>query len=88
METKKMYGLERLIELQEQTMADARRKCEQMQRDYDMGCEDCKSGSYDKWYRYNRADDGAAYDAGWVAQNHTTMNETVRFVNNSSGKNL
>lgn len=26
---------------------------------------DCESGHYDTWYRKNRKDHGAAYDAGW-----------------------
>lgn len=30
------------------------------------GMKDRLAGYYDKWYRYNRADDGAAYDAGCV----------------------
>ena len=28
------------------------------------GYSDRKAGYYDKWYRYNRADDGAEYDRG------------------------
>ena len=30
------------------------------------GYQDRLSGFYDKWYRYNRQDDGAAYDRGCV----------------------
>jgi len=30
------------------------------------GYKDRLAGYYDKWYRYNRADDGAAYDRGCV----------------------
>lgn len=30
------------------------------------GYLDRKAGYYDKWYRYNRADNGAAYDRGCV----------------------
>ena len=30
------------------------------------GYKDRLAGFYDKWYRYNRQDDGAAYDAGCV----------------------
>lgn len=44
------------------------------------GMEDCKLGIYDKWFRYNRPDDGAAYDKGWTAQNATTQNEEVKFL--------
>lgn len=36
------------------------------QRDEDRGYKDRLSGHYDKWYRYNRSDDGAAYDRGCV----------------------
>lgn len=36
--------------------------------DYAYGERDCKTGIYDKWYRQNRKDDGAAYTAGWQAQ--------------------
>ena len=32
--------------------------------DFIAGQKDRKSGYYDKWYRYNREDDGAAYDSG------------------------
>lgn len=34
--------------------------------DEQRGYNDRKAGFYDKWYRYNRADDGAAYDRGCV----------------------
>ena len=47
------------------------------------GMEDCKLGIYDKWFRHNRTDDGAAYDKGWVAQNATTQNEEVKFLEQS-----
>ena len=30
------------------------------------GYKDRLAGYYDKWYRYNRADNGAAYDRGCV----------------------
>jgi hypothetical protein len=33
--------------------------------DFNCGKRDKKGGYYDKWYRYNRKDDGAAYDAGF-----------------------
>ncbi len=41
---------------------------------------DCIAGIYDKFYRYNRTDDGQAYDEAWQAQNQITQNETVRFL--------
>lgn len=31
------------------------------------GERDRLAGYYDKWYRYNRSDEGAEYDAGCVA---------------------
>lgn len=34
--------------------------------DEDRGFRDRLAGYYDKWFRYNRADDGAAYDRGCV----------------------
>lgn len=36
----------------------------QLRHDYVKGMEDCKSGIYDKWFRYNRNDDGWSYDMG------------------------
>jgi len=37
-----------------------------MQADENCGYTDRLAGYYDKWYRYNRIDDGAAYDRGCV----------------------
>ena len=34
-------------------------------RDYKSGERDAEGGFYDKWFRYNRIDEGAAYDAGF-----------------------
>lgn len=33
--------------------------------DFKNGESDKKAGFYDKWYRYNRLDDGKAYDEGF-----------------------
>ena len=33
-------------------------------RDEERGFKDRMNGYYDKWYRYNRRDEGAAYDKG------------------------
>ena len=33
-----------------------------MKTDYEFGQRDAKVGVYDKWYRYNRRDDGRDYD--------------------------
>jgi len=35
-------------------------------QDFLKGKRERLAGFYDKWYRYNRTDDGAAYDAGCV----------------------
>ena len=37
------------------------------QRDERHGAKDAKAGYYDKWYRYNRNDEGEAYDKGFNA---------------------
>ena len=49
-------------------------------RDQEYARMDCIAGIYDKSYRYNRTDDGQAYDEAWQAQNQITQNETVRFL--------
>lgn len=41
-------------------------KAETAKKDEAAGYRDRKAGYYDKWYRYNRADNGAAYDKGCV----------------------
>ena len=38
-----------------------------LQKDFDAGFRDRCVGIYDKWYRYNRLDGGAAYDKGQKA---------------------
>ena len=40
---------------------------EAYRKDMEAGARDAKAGFYDKWYRHNRVDDGAAYEAGWMA---------------------
>jgi hypothetical protein len=49
-------------------------------RDQEHARMDCIDGIYDKFYRYNRTDDGQAYDKAWQAQNQITRNETVTFL--------
>ena len=39
---------------------------ERIEQDRKRGYEDRKAHYYDKWYRYNRPDDGKAYDEGCV----------------------
>lgn len=65
----------------ERILGDARVKCERAKRDYAKGKQDCKSGQYDKWFRYHRDDDGHAYDMGWMEQNKTEQVANVRFLN-------
>lgn len=48
--------------------------------DFQKGINDCKAGIYDKFYRYNRNDDGYLYDKGWQFQNLETQNESVVFI--------
>lgn len=58
----------------------AERRIEAERHNYERGKSDCKAGYYDKWYRYNTAQDGRAYDLGWTEQNAETQNETVQFI--------
>ena len=47
---------------------------EHYMRDYRHGYEDRQNHVYDKWYRYNRRDNGKAYDAGstaYVLEDHS-----------------
>jgi len=39
----------------------------QVKTDYQFGFENAKVGVYDKWYRYNRRDEGKEYDEGHAA---------------------
>ena len=51
--------------------------------DIEAGQRDGKTGVYDKWYRYNRADDGEAYDIGIaLAMKHGAEIEHFIEVNN------
>lgn len=49
-------------------------------RNYEAGKRDCQAGVYDRWYRYNTANDGMAYDLGWVEQNKSVQNGAVSFI--------
>lgn len=69
-----------LEHLKEEVLQKAEAEMQRIEKDFFAGENDCKSGIYDKWYRYNRKDDGSAYDAGWMEQNRKTQNETVRFI--------
>ena len=50
------------------------------EKDYKAGEADCKAGVFDKWYRYNRKDDGLAYNFGWLNANRTIQNDKVSFI--------
>lgn len=41
---------------------------------------DCSAGYYDKWYRYNHKDGGAAYNAAWIEANKVYQNDNVQFI--------
>lgn len=57
------YALgDRLYTEQELVIMDKRRQ----EQDEQKGYADRKAHYYDKWYRYNRSDDGAAYDRGVI----------------------
>lgn len=52
-------------DLGDSTMNDSNKDSEiSSNRDFDFGYRDGKSGYYDKWYRYNRNDNGAEYERG------------------------
>ena len=59
---------------------EAQNKKAVAEKDYKAGEADCEAGYYDKWYRYNRNDDGLAYDFGWMHANRTVKNENVSFI--------
>lgn len=62
-------------------MGRAKAQADMAAHDYYKAVSDCKQGIYDKWYRYNRNDDGYSYDLGWMNQNQETQNDVVRFIN-------
>lgn len=66
--------------LKEQIMKDAETRVETARHDYKCGMRDCKAGIFDKWFRYNHADNGRAYEIGWMEQNEETNNEHVQFI--------
>lgn len=41
---------------------------------------DCEAGYFDKWYRYNHKDDGAAYEKAWSEANKVYQNDTIQFI--------
>lgn len=53
------------LKINERVEALRRALLDQAERDIKAGANDAKAGYYDKWYRWNRSDDGAAYDEGW-----------------------
>lgn len=54
---------------------------ERQEKDRKAGYNDRMNGYYDKWYRYNRSDSGAAYDRGQQeASNNEKCAEDVEFI--------
>lgn len=50
-------------------------------KDIQWGYEQRAVGYYDKWYRYNRADEGRAYDLGcWLAANTANCKELFQII--------
>lgn len=47
-------------------MKKTKRQLTTEKRDENAGYNDRIAGFYDKWYRYNRVDNGAAYDKGCI----------------------
>lgn len=54
--------------------------------DAERGYKDRLAGYYDKWYRYNRPDNGAEYDKGVVRAINTDRCPTDRFTMIESGE--
>ena len=50
-------------------------------KDVQRGYEERAVGYYDKWYRYQRADEGKAYDLGqWLASNTEGCTEAFQII--------
>jgi len=54
--------------------------------DEQRGYSDRRAGFYDKWYRYNRADDGAAYDKGCVRATNGKCPEYFTLISSGTGE--
>ena len=48
------------------TKQEVMKMAKRIMTDEERGYKDRLAGYYDKWFRYNRSDDGAAYDRGCV----------------------
>jgi hypothetical protein len=66
------YGIEGLTQDEFNRFSDLNSKLEKVsltnktiKQDIEKGKADKKAGYYDKWYRYNRNDEGTAYDEGF-----------------------
>ena len=42
--------------------------------------QDCQMGIFDKWFRYNHKDNGAAYNKAWMDANKVYQNDKVKFI--------
>jgi hypothetical protein len=58
-----LYSVIAILLIEKNTNQPGGRKMK-VTTDEQIGFNDRKAGYYDKWYRYNRADSGAAYDKG------------------------
>lgn len=71
-----VYTVEELDEIYEQIVT----------RDIEKGYADRMVGYYDKWYRYNRIDNGKAYDKGVeLATKEDECSEEVTFISSLGG---
>jgi hypothetical protein len=71
-----VYTTESLDQIYEQTAT----------KDIEKGYADRMVGYYDKWYRYNRADNGRAYDKGVeLAMNQPSCKEYMVIIPNMGG---
>jgi len=73
--TKYFIGTETYYIINGESIAEKQIEEERIRKDEQRGYEDRKSHCYDKWYRYNRSDNGKAYDRG-----------VVKFVNEKHSK--
>ena len=65
------------IKINEKVEALKRNLLDRANRDIEFGKKDAMAGVYDKWYRWNRDDDGAAYDYGWKKAFDGTKNVQI-----------
>jgi hypothetical protein len=62
------------------TMENTQHNTEHMTATQRAAWSDCQLGIYDKWYRYNHKDNGAAYNTAWMDANKVYQNDNVQFI--------